>query len=212
MLISLWGQINSRWTLCLEIILSLDTALMTFLSLFHEHLENRSKYDSINEAKDGVGKCEYVSPETALGHLYSIVLLVLTQGFSRIKLGYILGDITRVLPHTGIIVVSLFALSKMNLSRISMITKSHPSFVYPIWKKERHTHVAGELHCSWCEKVSYLIREMHLLVMLIVKVHFEIWKDVTSWELRHFCYWNKDVKLPTYSENSWDLSICNLYR
>ena len=79
--------------------------------------------------------------------LYSIVLLVLTQGFSRIKLGYILGDITRVLPHTSIIVISL-CVSKMNSSRISMITKSHPSFVYPIWKKEGPI---WELHCFWCE-------------------------------------------------------------
>ena len=55
MLISLWGQINSRWTLCLEIKLSLDIALMIFLLLFHEHLESTSKYDSVSVAKDSVG-------------------------------------------------------------------------------------------------------------------------------------------------------------
>ena len=112
MLISLWGKINSRWTLCLEIILSLDTVLMTFLSLFREHLEDRSKYDSLNAAKDGVGV------STSLPRLHWVIYIPLFswcshQGFSQIKLGYILGDITRVLPHTGIIVISLFV-SKMN--------------------------------------------------------------------------------------------------
>ena len=192
MLISLWGQINSRWTLCLEIILSLDTALMTFLSLFREHLEDRSKYDSINAAKDGVGV------STSLPRLHWVIYIPLFswcshQGFSRIKLGYILGDITRVLRHTGIFVIRLFV-SKMNWSRISMITKSHSSFVYPIWKKEGHRGTA--LFLMWKSKLSN--KKNAFMGHVNCEGSFRNMERRVSWELRHFFYWNKDVKFPTY--------------